>query len=537
LGAQVFISYARSTEAVAEAAAAALRAEGYEVWRDDALPAHRPYDEVIAERLDRADAVLVLWSADAVQSQWVRSEANRARERRKLVQARLGRAALPMPFDQIQVAELGSWTGDPHVAGWRKVVASLAEITAGPTPPPRLAAPAAVAADRPSIAVLPFATPSGGPDEAAFADGMVDEIVTALSRFPSLVVIGSRSSLSYRGDARSETEIARELGVRFLLDGSVRRAGDRLRIAVRLVDGVSGAQVWAERFDGAAGDVFDLQEQVAIAAAAQIAPSIETADIRRALARPTQDLTAYELYLRAVHLQRAFTREALEEGIAAVDLALDRDPHFAPALAFASLLHSLLVLCAWADDPAETRTRALNLARRALNSGPENPESMAMIATVLIWVGEDAKAADAMVERALSRNPGAALIWFASAWIKTFDGRPALALEHFDRHMVLDPRSPLRMFVAGGTGVALTLLGRFGEGAARLGEALQQVPDHTVFRTILTVALALGGDADAARPLAERLPAGAITNTLALLQNPADRERVREGLGLAGARD
>jgi len=304
----VFISYARSTAKEAQAVAAALRGLGHEVWLDDEIPAHRAYADVIEERLREAKAVVVVWSIEAVRSQWVQSEADKARESGKLVQLNLDGAKLPMPFDRIQCADLTGWSGDLDAPGWRKVAASIADLVGAsqprPPPAPGLAAPPLALPDKPSIAVLPFADPAGDKDGDYFADGMVDEIATALSRLPSLFVIDSGSSLSFRGAGRAPKQIAQELGVRYVLEGSVRRSGPRVRITVQLVDTVEGGQIWAERFDDTLEDVFALQDTIANAVAARIEPTIEAAETRRAQTRPTEDMRAYDLFLHALYLQR-----------------------------------------------------------------------------------------------------------------------------------------------------------------------------------------------------------------------------------------
>ncbi len=427
----VFISYARGEARAAATVAEALRALGYEVWRDDELPPHRAYAEVIEERIDSATAVLVLWSPEAAKSQWVRSEADRARAQGKLAQAMLAPVRLPMPFDQIQCADLSGWPGEAGSGAWRKLVASLAEMCGGAAAEPAaVRQPAAGPATRqPSVAVRPFAS-AGGEAERLIAEGVADELVTALARFPQLKVIG--------GDG------AGQLGARYVLEGAVRRAGAQVRISVKLIEAQDAAQVWAERFDGAADDAFGLQDRAAAAAAAGVMSAIDAAETRRALALPPDQLSAYELFLRAVHLERVFTREALEEGVQLLELAAARDPGFGPALAFAALLRSLLLLNGWVDDPAETTRQALDLARRALGAASLDADSLSTVATVFIWVGDDPAGSDAMVARAMAQNPGAALPWFAGGWVKLFGGEPALAIEHFERHLAINPRSPLQ---------------------------------------------------------------------------------------------
>ena len=305
----IFISYARSNADVAHDVAEALRALGYSVWRDDELPAHRAYADVIEERLTASEAVVVVWSADAAKSEWVRSEADRARMDRKLVQLTVDGAPVPMPFDQIQCADLAGWSGDLEAPGWRKVVASVADLLGGGAAPASaleaaLAGPPPALPDKPSIAVMPFANLSNDPDQEYFADGMMDEIVTALTRNRALFVIASSSTLAFKGKTASAQDVGRQLGVRYLLEGSVRKSGDRVRIAMKLVDAGDGAQVWAERFDDTLADVFALQDRVALSVAGFVGPAITAVDERRGAGRPTESLGAYDLYLRAVPIWR-----------------------------------------------------------------------------------------------------------------------------------------------------------------------------------------------------------------------------------------
>jgi adenylate cyclase len=258
---EVFISYAHSAEGEASRIAETLRGLGYGVWRDDELPAHRDYSDAIEERLRAAKAVVVVWSADAVKSQWVRAEADLARECGTLVQVILDRAPLPMPFNRIQCADLANWAGDPAAPGWKKVIASVAELVGRSATPVVGAAAAMPLPEKPSIAVLPFANRSTDPDHAFFADAMLEEVVAALTRFKSLFVIASGSSLSFKDKAVTPEEAAGKLGVRYILQGSVRRAGNRVRIAVSLVDAVERRQVWSRRFDDELDDIFDLQDR------------------------------------------------------------------------------------------------------------------------------------------------------------------------------------------------------------------------------------------------------------------------------------
>ncbi|MGH6993864.1 MAG: TIR domain-containing protein, partial [Caulobacteraceae bacterium] len=252
----VFISYARSTAAEAQRIAEALRAMGYGVWRDDEIPAHRAYADVISERLKEAKAVVVAWSAEAAKSEWVRSEAERARAERKLVQLRLDEAELPMPFDQIQCADLKGWTGDPDAPGWRKVAASIAAL-ATPAPAER-----AAASRKLSVCVLPFANMSGEAEQEYFSDGISEDIITDLSKVAAISVVARNTAFQFKGRSLDVPQVARQLNVSHVLEGSVRKAGGRVRITAQLIDGTAGDHVWAERYDRELADIFALQDEV-----------------------------------------------------------------------------------------------------------------------------------------------------------------------------------------------------------------------------------------------------------------------------------
>ena len=279
----IFISYARSTERQAQMVAEALKTLGYGVWWDAELPAHRAYAEVIEERLKSAKAVVVIWSAEAAKSQWVRAEADMAREAGKLVQLRLDSAAPPLPFNQIQCANLDGWSGDLTAPGWQRVLAGVEALT---LPLPKAASglvwvePALP--DKPSIAVLPFTDLSQGDEADQFADGMTEEITNALSRIQALFVITSSSVSAYREGVRDLRKIARDLGVRYLLEGSVRVGQGRTRIVVKLIDASRGAQIWTERFDETSDDVFAIQDKVAISVAGVIDETLGAVEFLRA---------------------------------------------------------------------------------------------------------------------------------------------------------------------------------------------------------------------------------------------------------------
>jgi TolB-like protein len=223
--------------------------------------------------------------------------------------------------------------------------------------------------DKPSIAVLPFANMSGDPEQEYFADGMVEEIITALSRIRWLFVIARNSSFTYKGQAVDVKQVGRELGVRYVLEGSVRKAGNRVRITAQLIDATNGAHLWADRFDGSLEDVFDLQDKVASSVAGVIEPTLQAAEMRRSAARPTTDLSAYDLYLRALAAFYQLTREGTFEALGLLEQAIAIDRHYAPALSWAANCHRYLVINGWVEEAETSHRKACDLARKALEVG------------------------------------------------------------------------------------------------------------------------------------------------------------------------
>ncbi|HXQ17025.1 MAG TPA: TIR domain-containing protein [Caulobacteraceae bacterium] len=441
----VFISYARSTAKQASAAAEALRALGYSVWLDDELLAHHAYTHAIEEQLTAAKVALVIWSAEAVKSEWVLSEANRAREEHKLVQLTVDGARLPMPFDQTQCADLAGWTGDSSVPGWRKVVASLADLIGGKRAAPVAAAePPLPLPSKPSIAVMPLANLSGDPEQEYFADGMVAEITNALSRFKSLFVIASSSTLTFKGKALGAQDAAKQLGVRYVLEGSVRKAGNRVRIAVQLIDGSDGAQVWTDRFEDTLDDVFDLKDKVALGVTAKIEPTVQAAEIRRAFARPTENMTSYDLYLRALPLYFTFGERGMFEALDLLERAVLLDPDHALALSLAAGCHYMIHRYGWTDDTQTHQRQAIEMTHRSLRLAADDANVLIRAALIASDLERDPASAFALVDRAIAICPGSASVWGVSGGLWMRAGETDRAIEDLEMSMRLDPMGPAR---------------------------------------------------------------------------------------------
>jgi TolB-like protein/class 3 adenylate cyclase len=284
--------------------------------------------------------------------------------------------------------------------------------------------PALTLPDKPSIAVLPFTNMSGDPDQEYFADGMVEEIITALSRIRWLFVIARNSSFTYKGKAVDVKQVGRELGVRYVLEGSVRKGGNRVRITGQLIDTETGAHLWADRFDGLIEDVFELQDKVASSVAGVIEPALEVAEMGRSARRPTNDLTAYDLSLRGIASFWAMSKQGVIDALALFEQAIGLDPQYGQALSWAAVCQLRFHMDGWTEQPDTTRREGRRLAHRALQVASDDPATIANAAFALGYFGEEIGAMTALVDRALTLNPSFARGWFVSAHLMLMAGRP-----------------------------------------------------------------------------------------------------------------
>jgi len=384
--------------------------------------------------------------------------------------------------------------------------------------------------DRPSIAVMPFANMSGDPEQEYFADGMVEEIITALSRICWLFVIARNSTFTYKGQSVDVKQVARELGVRYVLEGSVRKAGGRVRITAQLIYAPTGTHLWADRFDGSLEDVFELQDKVATSVAGVIEPTLQAAETARAAHRPTNDLTAYDLYLRAYALDLTSAPEALR----LLDQAIERDPHYGPALALAANFHAQRCIAGWSQDPEADCRKGADLARRALRAGGDDPSTIVNAAGPLAFFGDDIGAMMGLVDRALALNPSFARGWNNSGLLSLFAGQPERAIEHAETALRLSPRARVGTTV-GIIGTAHLVSRRFGEALPKLLLAIQEAPTFPVPYRWLASCYAHMGRLDEARDVVKRLRAltPVVVPSATQFRNPEHRELLLSGLRLA----
>src|SRR6185437_2754644 len=400
--ADIFVSYGRSTETHAQLVADALREAGYDVWRDDELPAHRAYGDVIEERLRSAKAVVVLWSAEAARSQWVRDEADIAREAGTLVQVTLDGTIPPLQFNQIQCADLTDWKGDVAAPGWRKVESSVALLVGGPAEKERAPRPKEAPARRVAICVLPFINLSGDPEQEYFSDGITDDIITDLSKVSALSVTARNTAFTLKGQTLEAGQIARQLNVTHVLEGSIRKSGDRVRINAQLIDAEAGDHVWADRYDRDLTDIFAIQDEISKAIVSSLRLKLLPKEKKAIEQRGTSNVEAYNLYLMARQHWISGNDGDIRRDEVVVRIsrqAIEIDPNYAEAWALIALAQAEM---RFRHDKPED---ALAAAERALDLDPTLPEALCVKARYLADEDGKPEEADRQIQLALRLNP------------------------------------------------------------------------------------------------------------------------------------
>ncbi len=390
--------------------------------------------------------------------------------------------------------------------------------------------------DKPSIAVLPFQNMSGDPDQEYFADGMVDEITTALSRFRSLFVVARNSSFIYKGKAVDIKQVGRELGVRYVLEGSVRKAAGKVRIIGQLIDAATGVHLWADRFEGDLSDIFTLQDRMTESVVSAIEPKVFQTEIDLAARRPNS-LSAYDLCLRAMPHLYSFTRGGSAEALRLVSRALEIDPRYGFAVTLAGSCHIQNVTQGWAADPKSEFAEGLRLLQLVLSIDGNDHLALSMLGYAAAWSG-DFDTAREMVDRAIASNPNAAFAWRTRGWTYQVAGNPEEAIRSFERAVLLSPFDPLLFVTFAEMGVALIDLGRFDEAVVVAKKALSQKLTFVPSYYCLTTALAhLGREAearDAAARLLELKPDFRISEWVARRSGPWTHQMFIDGLRKAG---
>jgi len=539
----VFVSYSRSDRARVAPLVAALEAEGWSVWWDPAITPGQQFDRMIADELERARAVLVVWTADSVESRWVRGEARDGADRGILVPVQFGSARLPIDFRAFHTTNLdhpGDVTASPQ---FQEVLRAL-EVLVGRPAPPATAAPippslnSAPASGPPRIAicVLPFANLSGDPEQQFFSDGITADIINELSRWRLMTVRSRSASFKYRGPDVDPAQVARELKVRFVVEGTVRRMGDRVRISVQLTDAESGRQVWAERFDRGREEVFEVQDEVVQTIVSTLVGRVQSSDVERARRKPPASLDAYECVLNGNALPWDKPKGAAE-ATRLFEQAIEIDPSYGMAYALLASMRATK----WRHDPGDSTTlldEAYALAKRSVELDDGESSCHSLLAQVCLQRRAYEMALQHM-RRAVEINPTNQWNQADMGLILTYVGQAQDALTWYARARQIDPYFDPPWYWRQ-TGQTYMTLGRYQEALTMLAH----IPAHT-FRTAALMAACharLGDLENARKRVADCLsmmPAFSVRWYVSKepYRFPADAERLAESLRLAGLPD
>ncbi|WP_029352982.1 winged helix-turn-helix domain-containing tetratricopeptide repeat protein [Bosea sp. 117] len=365
--------------------------------------------------------------------------------------------------------------------------------------------PTAATAQKPSIAVMPFQNLSGDPEQDYFADGVAEEIITALSRVRWLFVIARNSSFAYRGRPFDVKQISRELGVTYVLEGSVRKAADRIRITGQLVNASTNGYLWADRFEGALDDIFTLQDRISGDVVGAIAPQMELAEIERARRKPTENLNAYDCYLRGLaHLHRG-GRESVEEALPLFRKAIELDGEFAPPYAMAAWGYFWRKVNGWTTDPVQETAEGIALARRAVELGRDDAVVLARAGHALAHLAGEFESGIGLLDRALFLNPNLAPAWFLGGFLRVWHGEPEAAIDYFEHAMRLSPVDPELYRMQAGIAMAHLFAGHFETASLWADQAQRNLPSFLMAAAIGAAGQALSGRREEAGRTMDRL--------------------------------
>jgi len=353
--------------------------------------------------------------------------------------------------------------------------------------------------DKPSLAVLPFQNMTGDAEQEYFVDGIVEEITTAMSRLPWLFVIARNSSFTYKDKTVDVKHVARELGVRYVLEGSVRKAGNRVRITGQLIDTMTGGHIWADRFDGALDDIFELQDRVASNVVGAIEPRLVVSEMDRAARKPAESLDVYDLYLRALAHVHKYTEEDMREAINLMKRALLISPSYAPAAAMIGWCRMFQRLQGWGPLSNAEVAEAVRLALQAIEAGKDDPDTLWMGGHVISFLSGDHATAAGVVDRALILNPNCAHAWMLKGYVSFFQNRWGPAIEAFERAMRLSPLDPLGYLFAAGIGLAHLGVGRYEEALQWVDRSSRELPRYVTSLRLKVVLCAHLGRMEEAR--------------------------------------
>lgn len=491
----IFLSYNREDQTRAKVFAEAFEAQSFKVWWDVGLRTGEAYDQVTEKALKTAKAVIVLWSKKSVESRWVRAEATLADRNKTLVPCMIEPCERPIMFELTQTAELSHWTGDASDKAWLAFLSDVRDLVGSDAVPPVVSvapvndlpvpAPASDPArpgkrgEAPSIAVLPFTNRSGLPEDEVFAFGMVEDLIDALSRGVHARVLSSSSTARFRsGPLPDVAAMGRELGVRYLLEGNVRRSGSDFRVTAQLIEAASGEILWTQKFDRPLTELAALQEQLIEEVAAHLGTQLFRLEMAQALKKPG-DLTAWECVMRGLAAFRTTNDEAISRAVEESARAVSIAPDY--GLAHAVLANSLAVAYMfYSPDGADEVRRVRHHIDRALSCSGENAAVLGYVAGALHGIGQ-APEGLRRAKRAIEINPDYGSVHFNAGLNSVMLGLPEAALEHFADYHRLEPNSPLQHYAWAFASYAYILMGDLEAAEAAVDRSIAFVPENSVF--------------------------------------------------------
>ncbi len=535
----IFISFARSMEASADRIKAALKDAGYPVWSDADLPANLDYADVIEEKLRSARAVVVLWSADAVRSQWVRAEADLARGCGTIVQVMLDATPLPLPFNRLQFVDLQGWSGDTNAPGWRKLLANISRLFDAHAATAQLAAqldfPTQILPEKPSIAVLPFTDISARQQQEYFADAITEDIITALSRWRWFFVIARNSSFAYKERRAELHEIASALGVRYIVEGSVRKIGRRVRVTAQLVDAATGIHLWGSNFDSELVNILTVQDRIVENIVQSIEPTVFSNESARIMRKPLADYTAFDCYQRGMWHLNQVTREHSTQAAALFREAIARDPELALGhIGLSRILYGAATVYGWSNDHDADLLESHRAAHTAIGLDPSDANGYFALSGAALYLGRHGEALAAAL-KAVELNPNLAYVQFRLAQVLIYAGRPADAVQPMLQSLGCSPIDPQLGAMRGTLALAYYQSRNYAAAVIEAREA--KTNGFAAGQALLAASLAKLGRLDEARAA---LPAESLarvlkaTARLATYVNDSDRDHLLEGLMLTG---
>jgi TolB-like protein/Tfp pilus assembly protein PilF len=481
----IFLSYSREDQQTAHRFAEAFRAEDFDVWWDAAVRFGETFDEVIETALRTAKAVVVLWSPRSVASRWVRAEATLADRNKTLAPVIIEPCERPIIFELTQTADLSHWRGELNDAAWRSLVEDVRQFVvkdapAEPRRPAPIVRPSSPTRGRrggaPSLAVLPFANRSGLAEDEVFAFGMVEDIIDAMSQGTEVRVISSSATARFRnGGITDLAALARELGVRYVLEGNVRRVGQDLRVTTQLVEAESGNILWTQKFERPLAQLAFLQEELVLEVAAHLRSQSYRREIERALRKPG-DLTAWEAVMRSIAAYRRMTGPALLMGLEEARKAMEIAPDYGVAIALYAQAQAVLYNQVMPDDPSEAQ-RIRTQAERAIAIEPDNSTVLSVASGALSAVGSPQEGL-AAGRRAIELNRYNPFGYFASGMAAALLDLPEEAVGYFDKELQLSPDNPTIWISYTWRATSLFRAGRWVEAAEAYDQALRLTPDN-----------------------------------------------------------